>query len=140
MTLLRSVSHVGTLLLLASAVHAQGPAVRRITLEQALALAAPASETVGLARAALSRARAFIVDDGGYFAPALEHEDNLGHAVSGVHNWRDVPEGKLRERPITREDFDAALRTVRPSVGAKDRARYDAFTRAYGIESSDASS
>jgi vacuolar protein-sorting-associated protein 4 len=86
------------------------------------------------------RARAFIVDDGGYFAPALEHEDNLGHAVSGVHNWRDVPEGKLRERPITREDFDAALRTVRPSVGAKDRARYDAFTRAYGIESSDASS
>ncbi|HWA40282.1 MAG TPA: TolC family protein, partial [Gemmatimonadales bacterium] len=70
---MRSITRLGALLLLLSATRlsAQTPVIRRLSLDSATALAEPASETVGLARAGVRRAEGARAQARSIFYPQL---------------------------------------------------------------------
>ena len=49
-------------------------------------------------------------------------------------SWLAVPQGQLRDVPVTMTDFEHALRVVKPSVGANEVTQYTAFTQTYGAD------
>ena len=46
----------------------------------------------------------------------------------------DVPSGKLKEPPVTFDDFMQALCKQKPSVAEEDLLRYQDFTEKFGQE------
>eukprot|EP00033_Pygsuia_biforma_P000352 GCRY01000425.1.p1 GENE.GCRY01000425.1~~GCRY01000425.1.p1 ORF type:complete len:434 (+),score=119.16 GCRY01000425.1:140-1441(+) len=49
-------------------------------------------------------------------------------------SFMDVPGAKLREPPVTMEDFRRAIRNTRPSVGEEDLKEVERFTAEFGQE------
>ena len=46
----------------------------------------------------------------------------------------DVPDGKLKEPPVSLEDFFQALTKQKPSVAPEDLKRFEDFTEQFGQE------
>ena len=43
-----------------------------------------------------------------------------------------IPDGKLKEPPVTVDDYMKALTRIKPSCCAEDLIRYEEFTAKYG--------
>ncbi|KAL2168670.1 hypothetical protein VTG60DRAFT_6953 [Thermothelomyces hinnuleus] len=68
-----------------------------------------------------------------YYTPCREGEQGALEMT-----WEEVPKNRLREPPVTAEDFRQVLRErrVKSSVGAGELQRYEDWTNEFGIDGS----
>jgi len=78
----------------------------------------------------LQAARAFRLRSDGWWEPCADN-------ARGAKKMRmmEIPGGKLLPPPVTREHFEGAIRSTKPSVAQAELARYEAFTKEFGAGS-----